>query len=75
MTFPYDPAIPLPGIHSKRSVRKKSPFNNYLSSNGPKEDWSVEGFPGGSVVKNLPASTGDTSLIPGPGGSHMLRSI
>jgi len=33
-----------------------------------------EGFPGGSVVKNLPANTGDMSLIPGlgrsPGGGN-----
>ena len=32
------------------------------------------GFPGGSVVKNLPASAGDTRLIPGlgrfPGGGN-----
>ena len=28
-------------------------------------------IPGGSVVTNLPASAGDTSLIPGPGRSHM----
>ena len=27
------------------------------------------GFPGGSVVKNLPASTGNTSLVPGSGRS------
>ena len=26
-------------------------------------------FPGGSVVKNLPAKTGDTGLIPGSGRS------
>ena len=25
------------------------------------------GFPGGSVVKNLPANAGDMRLIPGPG--------
>ena len=34
----------------------------------------LEGFPGGSVVKNLPANAGDASLIPGsgrsPGGGH-----
>ena len=29
------------------------------------------GFPGGSVAKNLPASVGDTGLIPDPGRSHM----
>ena len=32
------------------------------------------GFPGGAVVKNLPAIAGDTGSIPGPGRSHMLRS-
>ena len=31
-------------------------------------------FPGGTVVKNLPANAGDTGSSPGPGGSHMLRS-
>ena len=32
------------------------------------------GFPGGTVVKNMPANAGDKSLSPGPGRSHMLRS-
>ena len=32
------------------------------------------GFPGGSVVKNSPANSGNTGLIPDPGRSHMLRS-
>jgi len=27
------------------------------------------GFPGGSVIKNLPANAGNTGLIPGPGRS------
>ena len=29
----------------------------------------LEGFPGGSVVKNLPANAGDVGLIPGSGRS------
>ena len=33
-----------------------------------------KGFPGGAVVKNLPANTGDTGSSPGPGRSHMPRS-
>ena len=33
-----------------------------------------EGFPGGAVVGNLPASAGDTSSSPGLGGSHMPQS-
>ena len=31
-------------------------------------------FPGGAVVKNLPANAGDTGLSPGPGRSHRPRS-
>ena len=31
-------------------------------------------FPDGAVVKNPPASAGDTGLIPGLGRSHMLWS-
>ena len=32
---------------------------------------SSEDFPGGSVVKNLPANAGDTALIPDQRRSHM----
>ena len=32
---------------------------------------NISGFPDGSVVKNLPASAGDTGSIPGQEGSHM----
>ena len=31
-------------------------------------------FPGGAVVKNVPANAGDTGSSPGPGRSHMPRS-
>ena len=31
-------------------------------------------FPGGTVVKNLPANAGDMGSSPGPGRSHMPRS-
>ena len=33
-----------------------------------------KGFPGGAVVRNPPASAGDTGSSPGPGRSHMPRS-
>ena len=33
-----------------------------------------QGFPGGSVVENLPANAGDTGSSPGLGRSHMPRS-
>ena len=32
------------------------------------------GFPGGTVVKNLPANAGDMGSRPGPGRSHMAWS-
>ena len=32
------------------------------------------GFPGGAVVKNLPANAGDMGSSPGLGRSHMLQS-
>ena len=41
----------------------------FLTTEGLMED-----FPGGSVVKNSPANTGDVGLIPGPGKSHSPRS-
>ena len=31
-------------------------------------------FPGGAVVKNPPANTGDTGSIPGPGRYHVPQS-
>ena len=34
----------------------------------------VRGFPGGTVVENLPANAGDTGSSPGLGRSHMPRS-
>ena len=34
----------------------------------------VNGFPGDSVVKNLPASAGDRGSIPDLGRSHMLQN-
>ena len=34
----------------------------------------VSDFPGGPVVKNPPANTGDTGSIPGLGRFHMARA-
>ena len=34
----------------------------------------VQGFPGGAVVEDLPASAGGTGSSPGLGGSHVPRS-
>ena len=55
---------PQPSVTKDRLPREKPKFNNMCTS--------YMGFPGGSVVKNLPASAGDgrdASLIPGSGRS------
>ena len=35
---------------------------------------TLRGFPGGAVVKNLPANAGNMGSSPGLGRPHMLRS-
>ena len=37
------------------------------------QEFFTQDFPSGPVVKNLPANTGDTGSIPGPGRSYMLQ--
>ena len=32
---------------------------------------NVRNFPGGPVIRNLPANSGDTGSIPGPGRVHV----
>ena len=47
------------------------PLLNHLK---PWANYSIRDFPGGTVVKNLPANAGDTGSSPGPGRSHMQQS-
>ena len=53
-------------------------MNNFLETYSPpklnQEEIDDLGFPGGAVVKNLPANAADTGLSPGLGRSHMLQS-
>ena len=55
---------------NKRNVRFFMNLKQLLSPYQDLVKLDLSGFPGGSVVKNLPASAGDTGLIPDPGGSH-----
>ena len=41
---------------------------------GPWVKTTLQGFPGGAVVGNLPANAGDMGSSPGLGRSHMPRS-
>ena len=40
----------------------------------PELDLLLQGFPGGSVVKNVPANAGHTGSIPGMERTHILQS-
>ena len=66
--------LPDPGVEPGSPALQAGSFPTELSGK-PKESLSIgknsRGFPGGSVVKNLPANAGDTGLIPDPGGSHI----
>ena len=48
--------------------------NGTLKSVNMKQVIIFLGFPGGAVVKNLPANAGDKGSSLGPGRSHMLQS-
>ena len=50
----------------------KKPTHSIKTNRLKVKSW--EGFPDGAVVKNPPASAGDTGLSPGPGRSHMPQS-
>ena len=49
-----------------------SVLKSFLSTG--EKNLTILGFPGGTVVKNLPANAGDTGSSPGSGRSHMPRS-
>ena len=55
-------------------------YNNIKRETVPQETRKISnkttypGFPGGAVVKNLPANAGDMGSSPSPGRSHMPQS-
>ena len=69
-------AVKYPTVHRtappQTSIWSKMPVVPRLRKLALKNHSS--GFPGGTVVKNLPANAGDTGSRPGPGRSHMLQS-
>ena len=54
----------------KKGIKTSSNSENVQFS----QQNSLQGFPDGSVVKNPPASEGDSGLIPDPGRSRLPRS-
>ena len=58
---------------NKDTVSMRNPFQYKDKGRFTTKDLPhKEGFPGSSVVKNLPANTGDMGSIPGLERSHML---
>ena len=71
----WDPVISTSSLEVRR--RAKGPYivSRFDTLNFNQRSKSiVEGFPGGTVVKNPPANAGDTGLSPVLGRSHMSRS-
>ena len=60
------------GQRRKQKRNKKYLETNENGNTTYQNLWDMD-FPGGAVVKNLPANAGDTGLSPGPGRSHMPR--
>ena len=52
-----------------------SPWSHKESDMTGQLSTHIQGFPGGSVVKNPPANAGDMGLIPDLGRFHVLRFI
>ena len=61
-------------MHSNEEpeCHKEDPMQQVTSFKKKKRQ--LLGFPGGTLVKNLPANEGDIGLIPGQGRSHMTRT-
>ena len=77
--LPYDPAIPLLGIYPEKTIIQKDTCTPMFIAAlfTIARSWKktkCPGFPGGAVVKSLPANAGDTGSSPGLGRSHVPRS-
>ena len=63
-----------PVLQSEVSQKEKNKYHILMHIYGIYQNGIDRDFPGGSVVKNLPANAGDMGSISGPGRSHMLWS-
>ena len=49
-------------------------FKKYILYNECENIRKIQDFPGGAVIENPPANTGNMGSIPGLGRSHLLRN-
>ena len=69
------PPLPTYGWLRQHLTVRQSPIMQHKTRHSDQKTRStLTGFPGGAVVRNLPANAGDTGLCTGPGRSHMPRS-
>ena len=68
--------LPLEWLNNKVLLYSTGNSIHYpvINHNGKEYKKECRGFPGGTVVENLPANVGDTGSSPGLGRSHMPRS-
>ena len=59
------------GVSRYYHLIRQRPWFDSVSVHGGLHRKCFKDFPGGAVVKNLPANAGDTGSSPGPGRSHM----
>ena len=58
-------------MNSNKRIDSLDDERNMLRRKENQLEMQGRGFPGGSVIKNLPANVGDTGPIPDLGRSHM----
>ena len=66
--------IRLTADSSAETVQAKREWHNIFKRKNRQPRLLYPGFPGGAVVKNLPANAGHTGSSPGLGRSHILWS-
>ena len=69
---PGPPGTPV-GVWGWRGAQGPCNTEGALAAQAPSQK-KLPGFPGGAVVENLSANSGDTGSSPGLGRSHMPRS-
>ena len=70
----WGPLLEMPREESGVGLPLHSPEWSVTHSLATADKNCLWDFPGGAVVKNLPANAGDMGSLPGPGRSHMQWS-
>ena len=61
-------------LMDRLSLHQRANASIHISQWLPNNQDTIPDFPGGPVVKNVPASAGDTGSVSDPGRFHMQRA-